>query len=38
MDLHGSMTKEHRGDDHDLEQTDRDEHERVNGVTHDDFS
>jgi hypothetical protein len=31
-----SAPEEHRGDDHDLKQSNRDEHERVNGVTHDD--
>jgi hypothetical protein len=31
-----SATQNHRRDDDDLKQTDRDEHERVDGVTHDD--
>jgi hypothetical protein len=33
-----SDTQEHRREDHDLQQADRDEHERVHGVTHDGFS
>jgi hypothetical protein len=32
-----SDTQEHRREDHDLQQADRDEHERVHGITHDGF-
>jgi hypothetical protein len=31
-----SATEQHRREDDDLKQTDRDEHERVDGVTHDE--